>query len=263
MDDGRRGGGHARLARHVDAPVRCEDVLGALPATSPSCARADSRTGRRSCRIDPDPDGRRGGGAALGAARSRSPPRSTGLGCRSAGRTHPPRRWEDVESRPARATSSSTRRCASSRSGRPSACTSTSPSNPETATRACNAPRGHVPILLALSGNSPFWQGRDSGLRPRARRSSRPSRAPARRALLRATPDYVEAIDVLVRSDRVPEPTFLWWDARLQPRIGTVEVRIMDSQIQRGRHRGDRGAGAVPRAARGGGASPSRWPTRC
>jgi carboxylate-amine ligase len=28
----------------------------------------------------------------------------------------------------------------------------------------------------------------------------------------------------------VPDPSFLWWDARLQPRFGTVEVRIMDAQ---------------------------------
>ena len=37
---------------------------------------------------------------------------------------------------------------------------------------------------------------------------------------------------MLVRCDAIPEPTFLWWDARLQPRFGTLEVRIMDSQIQ-------------------------------
>jgi len=42
----------------------------------------------------------------------------------------------------------------------------------------------------------------------------------------------VEAIDVLVRCDAIPEPTFLWWDARLQPRFGTLEIRIMDSQTR-------------------------------
>lgn len=30
--------------------------------------------------------------------------------------------------------------------------------------------------------------------------------------------------------EAVPEPTFLWWDVRPQPRFGTVEVRIMDAQ---------------------------------
>jgi carboxylate-amine ligase len=87
-------------------------------------------------------------------------------------------------------------------------------------------------VLLALSGNSPFWQGRDSGL------------ASARTPVFQAFPrtgaprrfdsyaEYVEAIDVLVRCDAIPEPTFLWWDARLQPRFGTVEVRVMDAQTR-------------------------------
>ena len=99
----------------------------------------------------------------------------------------------------------------------------------ETAVRALNAMRRHLPVLLALSGNSPFWQGRDSGLAS--------ARTPAFQAFPRTGlprrfadyTDYVEAIDALMRSDAIPEPTFLWWDARLQPRFGTLEVRIMDA----------------------------------
>jgi glutamate---cysteine ligase / carboxylate-amine ligase len=90
--------------------------------------------------------------------------------------------------------------------------------------------RAHLPLLLALSVNSPFWQGRDTGL------------SSARTPLFQAFPrvgiprgfrsyaDYVEAVDVLVRCGAIPEPTFLWWDARPQPRFGTIEVRIMDVQ---------------------------------
>jgi glutamate---cysteine ligase / carboxylate-amine ligase len=89
----------------------------------------------------------------------------------------------------------------------------------------------HVPLLLALSANSPFWQGRDTGL------------SSARTSIFQAFPrtglpqiystyeEYIEAIDRLVRTDAIPEPTFIWWDVRLQPGLGTVEVRIMDSQI--------------------------------
>jgi carboxylate-amine ligase len=43
--------------------------------------------------------------------------------------------------------------------------------------------------------------------------------------------DYVTAVDQLIRLDAFPEPTFLWWDVRPQPRLGTIEVRIMDAQI--------------------------------
>jgi glutamate---cysteine ligase / carboxylate-amine ligase len=90
--------------------------------------------------------------------------------------------------------------------------------------------RAHLPLLLALSVNSPFWQGRDTGL------------ASARTPLFQAFPrvgiprgfgsyaDYVEAVDLLIRCGAMPEPTFLWWDVRPQPRFGTVEVRIMDAQ---------------------------------
>lgn len=100
----------------------------------------------------------------------------------------------------------------------------------EAAIHAANRLRTHIPLLLALSVNSPFWQGRDTGL------------ASARTPLFQAFPrvgiprpfadyaEYVESVDVLIRCDAVPEPTFLWWDVRPQPRFGTVEVRITDAQ---------------------------------
>jgi carboxylate-amine ligase len=102
------------------------------------------------------------------------------------------------------------------------------------ALRALNGMREELPLLLALSANSPFWQGRDSGLAS--------ARIPVFQAFPRTgTPrsfdsyeDYVEAVDVLIRCDAIPEPTFLWWDARLQPRLGTIEVRIMDAQTRVG-----------------------------
>ena len=100
------------------------------------------------------------------------------------------------------------------------------------AVRALNGLREQLPLLLALSANSPFWQGRDSGLAS--------ARIPVFQAFPRTgTPrsfdsyeDYVEAVDVLIRCDAIPEPTFLWWDVRLQPRLGTIEVRIMDAQTR-------------------------------
>jgi carboxylate-amine ligase len=41
---------------------------------------------------------------------------------------------------------------------------------------------------------------------------------------------YVRTIEQLLCTGVIPEPSFLWWDARLQPRLGTLEVRIMDAQ---------------------------------
>jgi glutamate---cysteine ligase / carboxylate-amine ligase len=103
-------------------------------------------------------------------------------------------------------------------------------SSPNDAVRLVNRIRAHLPLLLALSVNSPFWQGRDTGL------------ASARTPLFQAFPrvgiprrfrdyaDYVDTVDLLMRCQSLPEPTFLWWDVRPQPRFGTVEVRIMDAQ---------------------------------
>jgi glutamate---cysteine ligase / carboxylate-amine ligase len=106
--------------------------------------------------------------------------------------------------------------------------------DPELAVRAFDRIRAHLPVLLALSANSPFWQGRDSGLAS--------VRTPVfgtfpRTGLPRRAGDYagyVEAIDALLRADAIPEPTFVWWDARLQPRFGTLEVRILDAQTRLG-----------------------------
>jgi carboxylate-amine ligase len=100
------------------------------------------------------------------------------------------------------------------------------------AIRAFDAMRVHLPLLLALSANSPFVRGSDSGLAS--------ARTPVfqefpRAGLPRAFGDYrsyVEAIDVLVRTRAIPEPTFVWWDARLQPRLATLEVRVMDAQTR-------------------------------
>jgi carboxylate-amine ligase len=104
--------------------------------------------------------------------------------------------------------------------------------DPELAVRAYNGMRAHMPVLLALSANSPFTRGRDSGL------------ASARTPVFQAFPrtgiprefasyaEYVEAIDVLLRCGAIPEPTFVWWDVRLQPRLGTLEVRVMDAQTR-------------------------------
>jgi carboxylate-amine ligase len=101
---------------------------------------------------------------------------------------------------------------------------------PETAVRVANRLRAHVPLLLALSANSPFWQGRDSGLAS--------SRTPVFGAFPRtgiprrfdSLADWAGAVGPLIDSGAIPEPTFLWWDVRLQPRFGTIEIRVMDAQ---------------------------------
>lgn len=102
--------------------------------------------------------------------------------------------------------------------------------DPEDAIRLMNRLRTHLPLLLALSSASPLWRGRVSGL------------ASSRTIVFQGFPrtglprrfdcygDWLETVHTLMRSGAIPEPTFLWWDIRPQPRFGTVEVRIMDAQ---------------------------------
>jgi len=100
----------------------------------------------------------------------------------------------------------------------------------ETAVQLLNQMRAHLPLLLGLSANSPFWQGRATGLASTRTpvfgmfpRTGIPRRFESYR-------DWTETVGALVRCGAFPEPTFLWWDIRPQPRLGTVEVRIMDAQ---------------------------------
>jgi carboxylate-amine ligase len=100
----------------------------------------------------------------------------------------------------------------------------------ESAIRLLNRLRAHLPMLLALSASSPLWRGRATGL---ASNRTILFQAFPRTGLPRRFDDYgdwVRTVDMLLRSGAIPEPTFLWWDARPQPRLGTVEVRIMDAQ---------------------------------
>jgi carboxylate-amine ligase len=102
--------------------------------------------------------------------------------------------------------------------------------DPDRAMILQNRLRTHLPLLLAISANSPFWQGRDTGL---ASTRTPIFQAFPRVGIPRAFPsyeDYVGVVDGLLRCNAFPAPTFLGWDVRLQPTLGTVEVRIMDAQ---------------------------------
>ena len=100
----------------------------------------------------------------------------------------------------------------------------------ETAIRACNGLRAHLPLLQALAANSPFWHGRDSGLasaRSQVFRAFQALRFRRRSVPTTSTPSTSKA---LAAASALWDYTFLWWDIRPHPALGTVEVRAMDSQ---------------------------------
>lgn len=88
----------------------------------------------------------------------------------------------------------------------------------------------HAPLLLALSANSPFWQGMDTGFE-----STRVKifETFPRAGLPPAFPDYESFegyVDLMVESGAMEDYTYCWWDVRPHPKIGTIELRVLDTQ---------------------------------
>ncbi len=95
----------------------------------------------------------------------------------------------------------------------------------------CDRMRAVLPELLALSANSPFLDGRDSGLHS-ARTQIFTKSFPRC-----GVPDvfgsfaaYAEYVELLMRTGSIQEQTQLWWSVRPHHTYGTVEVRICDAQ---------------------------------
>jgi glutamate---cysteine ligase / carboxylate-amine ligase len=100
----------------------------------------------------------------------------------------------------------------------------------ETAIRAFNGLRRHLPLLSALAANSPFRHGHDTGL---ASAREVTVRGWPRSGVPRAMRDFADFEDSaarLARAADVPDYTWFWWKLRPHPRLGTVEVRALDVQ---------------------------------
>jgi carboxylate-amine ligase len=104
--------------------------------------------------------------------------------------------------------------------------------DPDKAIHVTNGMRVHVPLLLALSANSPFWRGTSTGLQS--------TRTPIFRAFPRVGippryddfDDWSRRIDFMETTKVIPDYTYLWYDVRPHPNFGTVEIRVMDSQTR-------------------------------
>lgn len=95
----------------------------------------------------------------------------------------------------------------------------------------CDRLRPVLPLLLAISANSPFLDGRDSGLH--SARSQIFTRSFPRCGIPDAFggwEEYARYIDFLVRTGSIVEYTQVWWSVRPHFSFGTVEVRICDAQ---------------------------------
>lgn len=95
----------------------------------------------------------------------------------------------------------------------------------------CDRLRPVLPLLLALSCNSPYVDGRDSGLH--SARTQTFTRNFPRCGIPDAFggwPTYRDYIELLLRTRSIMEFTQVWWSVRPHFQFGTVEVRICDAQ---------------------------------
>jgi glutamate---cysteine ligase / carboxylate-amine ligase len=99
------------------------------------------------------------------------------------------------------------------------------------AIKACDRVRPVLPTLLAISANSPYIDGRDSGLHSARTQTFTKSfprcGVPDPFGNWRNWQDYVE---LLLRTNSIVEYTQLWWSVRAHHAYGTIEVRICDAQ---------------------------------
>lgn len=104
--------------------------------------------------------------------------------------------------------------------------------DPEETVQVANAIRSHIPLLIALAGNSPLWRGAPTGLMS--------SRVPIFRAFPRVGlpprfagwEDFAARVETMRACGMIEDYTYLWYDVRPHPRLGTIEIRAMDSQTR-------------------------------
>jgi glutamate---cysteine ligase / carboxylate-amine ligase len=101
--------------------------------------------------------------------------------------------------------------------------------DPEKAIQVVNGLLPQLGPLLALSASSPFWRGEPTGLRSSRQMifAAFPRSGPPPR--FESYDDYAEVVGQLEKTGCIADYTHIWWDIRLHPRLGTIEVRICDA----------------------------------
>jgi carboxylate-amine ligase len=92
--------------------------------------------------------------------------------------------------------------------------------------------RRYLPLMLALSANSPFWRGKSTGMMS------------TRTAIFRAFPRagipphygtweiFSNRVELMMRAGAIEDYTYLWFDVRPHPNLGTVETRVFDQMTR-------------------------------
>ena len=102
----------------------------------------------------------------------------------------------------------------------------------ETAIQLMNGARYFLPHLLALSANSPFWLGMDTGFQSyrckvfeRFPRTNIPD-------LYRSWSEFEDYVDLLIHTNCIDNAKKIWWDIRPHPHFPTLEFRVCDMPMR-------------------------------
>jgi glutamate---cysteine ligase / carboxylate-amine ligase len=102
----------------------------------------------------------------------------------------------------------------------------------ETAIQIMNGARYFLPHILALSSNSPFWMGMDSGLR--SYRCKVFDKFPRTQIpdVYSSWSEFENYVDLLIRTKCIDNAKKIWWDIRPHPHFPTLEFRICDMPMR-------------------------------
>ncbi|MFO0907859.1 MAG: YbdK family carboxylate-amine ligase [Isosphaeraceae bacterium] len=92
----------------------------------------------------------------------------------------------------------------------------------------CDRILNHLPTLLAISANSPFWLGRKTGLHSQRVKVMEDLPTAGLPPLMRNWSEYVWLLNHMVETGFIKTIREIWWDVRPHHNFGTVEVRICD-----------------------------------
>jgi carboxylate-amine ligase len=92
----------------------------------------------------------------------------------------------------------------------------------------CDRLMQHLPTLLALSANSPFWENRATGLHSNRSKVMESLPTAGLPSLMRNWSEYTWLVNHLVETGFINTIREIWWDVRPHHNFGTVEIRICD-----------------------------------
>jgi len=96
------------------------------------------------------------------------------------------------------------------------------------AINVCDRMLRYLPLLLAISSNSPFWEGRNTGLQSNRSKIMEMLPTAGLPHQMRNWSEYVWVVNHLIDTGFINSIREIWWDIRPHNNFGTVEVRVCD-----------------------------------